>query len=379
MTGTPGDICTKYPEIDQWAGQRNLDPMLVRAIVYTESNFKPCAAARVCSKEYKQKYGTAGCFQKRTDIDDECYGSAYDAMYDPAELCPKPGVDFDNDPTDPPGWRYCALGIMQSLEPPYTFWPAAYTPDGKDGQYVDIYKKASMSGSLAAAKACDPKYNPFNVSHALCMGTALIEAKMESARTWVSKNHRFLNWPSSNYEKENMFIAYVAMNKYAGFWDSTYRINHPICPKGMKNGDCWADRFLKSWTANESYCTPAKKEDPLPPECKSIGVPDKANCYGYKDFVSYVNACEIKYLPRPKDPGASKMSVYYWLTTQCENSFCPDGFKLMKGMNKPIPSSGTPYIPDKPVPTVKAALPPGGTATVPPITVPASGITPTGT
>ena len=70
---------------------------------------------------------------------------------------------------------------MQSLEPPYTFWPKEYNPEKKDGIYYtgastgeQLYleaKNAGRSGNLAAAKMCSEKFNPFNASHSICVGS----------------------------------------------------------------------------------------------------------------------------------------------------------------------------------------------------------------
>jgi hypothetical protein len=390
--------CEIYPEIDQWASLRNLDPMLVRAFIFAESQFQPCAAARVCSAEYKRQIGVTetdskGCFQPGL-VDDECYNfPAYDEMYDPAGTC-----RFQNAPSAArPNWRWCAVGMMQVVQPPYTFWPDAELPEGLqsgvDNPHVEIYEKSGFEGHRAinfdVARSCTPdgKYNPFNVSHSVCLGTYAMEAAMKDAEDWVMANRGnspetgYLNWGPEDYEKDQVFIAYVAGQMYTGFWYSTNRsCSHPTCPcypegyQGPKitNGECWAMGFQEASRVDEEYCDTENWMNY--PECEGRGKPLQKTpefCYGYDDFVKYVRDCEVPYLHRQADPGGNRMSMYYWLINNCENSFCPEGKRLIVEMCKPdketgeynkdlcigpnMPKilgeggTGTPYIPGQPV------------------------------
>jgi hypothetical protein len=344
---TDDKYCKSYPEIEQWASARNLDPMLVRAFVMTESGFDPCAAARVC----REGYDDGKCFQPGTG-QDECYGKpAYDEIYDPAGNC-----TFDVAPnvaTSPrPDWRYCAFGLMQAIEPPFTFWPASKSPDGSDGPYFDIFDRSGFrSLDLTLAKSCNPSYNPFTPSDSICLGTAKLEQAMLSARAWVSSNHGKLNWPSSDIDKDSLFTAYVAGNKYAGFWDSSARVayngrQHPRCPGNTKNGDCWAYGFSMSWVINDTYCSSdAGAGDSHCENGRPIQQPP-FECYGYTDFMQYVHDCEVPFLPRRADPGKEKVEAFLQLSAGCSTYMCPDGKKLFQYMEKPLPLSGTPYLPD---------------------------------
>ncbi|MFZ5501170.1 MAG: hypothetical protein ACOY58_04575, partial [Candidatus Micrarchaeota archaeon] len=185
------EYCTAYPEINQWASARNLDPMLIRAIVATESGFKPCSVAKVCAAGPASSFQTADgvpCFDTNFNRADECYSIAFDEMYVPENT---PGLGTPDCPvlvndivsgSQQPKWRWCAFGLMQSLEPPISFWPAEFRQDGQSGQYVDVFMRAGIRSSLdmASAKACDPvDFNPFTASDSICVGVAKMETRFQ--------------------------------------------------------------------------------------------------------------------------------------------------------------------------------------------------------
>lgn len=337
----PERYCTSFPEANQWASARNLDPMLVRAFILTESNFDPCSAAKVC----RQGYDGPGCFEPGPGKD-ECYDMAYDEMYDPAGNC-----TFENAaPGAQPDWRWCAVGIMQSLEPPYTFWPASVNPDGADGPYFDVFDRSGFHTlDLNGVKGCNPRFNPFVATDSICIGTLKLEGALVYARGWLSRNHGKLNWAAADMDKDNLFAAYIAGNYYSGFWGSkARRADHPRCDPGMSNGDCWAYGFSLSWPINETFCQDPENQDRS--ECEG-GHPKNnppVDCYGYSDFFEYVEACEKPYLARQADPGKTKVEAFIWLSEGCANNFCPDGKRLFQLMDRPLPASGTPYIPNNP-------------------------------
>ncbi|MFH0885096.1 MAG: hypothetical protein V1861_05290 [Candidatus Micrarchaeota archaeon] len=341
-SGTPPDTyCTGFPEVNQWASARNLDPMLVRAFILTESGFNPCSAAKVC----RAGYDGPGCFEPGPGKD-ECYDKAYDEMYDPDGNC---NANLTNaPPAAQPDWRWCAVGIMQSLEPPFTFWPASVNPDGVDGPYFDVFDRSGFRTlDLSGAKGCNPRFNPFVPSDSICIGTLKIESMMRSARSWITTNRGKLNWGAGDLDKDNLFAAYIAGNMYAGFWGSTARAaDHPRCSSSVSNGDCWAYGFSQSWAINETYC--ASSDGASDSRCQD-GHPKKDppyECYGYTDFIQYVQECEVPFLPRQVDPGKTKVEAFIYLSNGCENNFCPDGKRLFELMERPLPASGTPYIPN---------------------------------
>ncbi len=382
--GTPPELyCTGFPEIDQWANARNLDPMLVRAFVLTESNFTQCAASKVCSKEYMASHPNAGCFPADGSGNSECYSSAYDEIYDPAGFCdpsllpnavtPSPGKKID--------WRWCAMGLMQTIEPPYTFWPSAVNTDNQDGPSWKVLEKSGFwkgkavtADSLDAIKkgGCNPKFNPFNPDDSACLGTLKIERMLKDSRKWVSDHQGLLGWSASNIDANSLFAAYVAGNKYAGFWDSNTRSSDynkvkPGCSSGFSNGECWAQGFADSRAIDSKYCSSEKGKDDKT-KCKG-GNPRSEPpyyCYGYTDIIKYIHDCGVPFLSPAHDPGAEKVNAFLYLSQGCSNNFCPDGKKLADELCKAdgsgqynhdlctapgvpkVPQSGTYYLPDEP-------------------------------
>ncbi|MFN7991069.1 MAG: hypothetical protein U0R44_02820 [Candidatus Micrarchaeia archaeon] len=352
--------CRSFPEIEQWASARNLDPMLVRAFILTESNFDPCSAAKVCSKSCLQSGCTSGCFPADLSGNSECYSKAYDEMYDPAGNC-----SFSNAAPGPhPDWRWCAFGLMQSLEPPYTFWPAQYSPTGMDGPYFDVFQRAGLIAqpfsttndtrvpALDLARSCNPNFNPFLPSDSICVGTAKLEFFLRAARGFINSHREMLGWGASDFDKDSLFAAYIAGNMYSGFWGSSTRsadFNNawPGCSSSFSNGECWTQSFFESRSVNDTYCTSdAGSSDTI--KC-SGGHPRREPpyyCYGYQDFVQFVRECRAPFSSRPVDPGAGKVRAYISLSTGCSNNLCPDGKALLQAMNRSVPASGTPYVPD---------------------------------
>jgi len=318
--------CTQYPELDSFASQRSLDPTYVRAVVASESGNQQCAIAKVC----KANSGTSGCFNpSNSGQNDPCYAQGYNTMSDPSSTC-----SFTPSSANPPNWRFCGLGLMQVLEPPYDYWPAQYRADGKDGPDVAVYNDAVKRGmgslmglgspgdGMAVAKACDPtNFNPFNTTDAACAGTAILAQKMVQARKLVAGYHNYqgvnlLNWfPTTDVDKDSVFAAYVAANLYVGTWNTcVLQDSRGICIQ--TKGDKWVGDFWTSWTANATYCSDNYKNDHT--SCSGPGQPN--HCFGYTDFVTYVHDCETNNF----DPGAIKMGYYYSLRSICKNSQCPD-------------------------------------------------------
>lgn len=354
--------CTSYPELDRWAGVRNLDPMLVRAFVIPESSFDPCSAPQVRSGQ-------------------ECYSIGYDSMSDPAGTC-----TFTPSNTNPPTWRFCGLGIMQVIEPPYTFWPATHTPDGQDGQFYDVFSRSGLktAAALDAAKACDPQFNPFNVSDAACLGTAKMEFNLKRAHAWVRSHNTAFNLTlreiDGGSDKAEVLAAYISAHMYTGDWDqavsSSFSSVYPSCSptaytssggtRARTNGECWTDSFYQSRIITTTYCSSdAGRQDPTQ-ACRDGRPYDNQydHCYGYTDFAKFVRLCRAPFIPIRRDRAAEKMSYYFSLAKNCPNSFCPDGKNLMTAICQPgpdgkvntqycigpgvpkVPSSGSFYIPN---------------------------------
>lgn len=383
LAGMSAEHCTNLStEIDTFAGAFNIDPMVIRAIIMTESHFNKCAASRAC----KQGYNDPDCFQKENGLaEDEGYSKGYDEMFDPNEdpatNCPFVNAEIQYDSHNnplPPKWRWVCLGIMQSCEPPYTFWPGNLLDGGEPGPHYEIFDRsgwdsdAFREGNLVQAKECNLVYNPFTPGDSICMGVRNFKSKFDAAHTWLVSYHSYLNW-QNDLDKDKVFQTYIALNKYAGFWDSNTRSEgafnaNPGCDPGLDNGMCWMQAFHESWTTNETYCTSEdgvvdelRCKDGVPRGKLTLETPDY--CYGYTDFIEYVHDCQVGFLQRPVDPGAIKLGAYARMTEFCADkgaNFCPDGAAWYKDFEITPPVSGTPYIPD---PTATVNPSPGLTPT----------------
>jgi hypothetical protein len=354
--------CTAFAsEINAWAGARNIDPTIVRAIIRSESDFDECAAARSCKPGHPIPDGVQPpCFPTG-----EGYDNGYDAMYDPTGTC-----SFTNAPPVTSGnveWRWIGLGMMQTLVPPSTFWPGTHTSNGEDGPYYDIFNDAGFdtpdfrTTTLQSAKECNPIFNPFVAGDSICMGTLTYQQKFEAAKDQVSTYHTQgrLNWQSTDQEKDRVFATYIALNKYAGFWDSNLRTRTvggvtavtawPGCSSSLKNGDCWTQAFKESFSVTEEWCGNTDNQDETDYEVKCKDDEPRQEppnyCYGYTDFVQYVHECQVPFLSRQKDPGAVKMATYAALTEEC-TTFCPEGESFIEALGMTVPASGSPYLPD---------------------------------
>ncbi|MBI5697344.1 MAG: hypothetical protein HZC29_02355 [Thaumarchaeota archaeon] len=385
--------CTAVPELDYYASARGLDPMFVRAVMETEAgtdqngNYDQCAVAKVC----KAGAGTTrdGCFDDDNNRDDQCYAQGYDAIYDPTRFCPdRPPAPLLN---GQPKWRWCAMGLMQTIEPPFTFWPANYREDGADGAWIAIFQASqkAQSADLTAARSCNKQFNPFNISDSICLATSKLATFMAQAKREIVtyRSNGWLNWGPEDTNKDNVFAAYIAASKYAGVWDARGLSTRASCT-GMTVGDCWVLGYSGSWPFNSTYCSPATGK----PQCATYGIPDSSRGYGYTDFVDYVNNYEfpLSNTGYSSDPGSKKLGYYFSLRNNCANSFCPDWKQLYttylggscnsagicsgatwgETSTNPnqvnprgsviFPQSGNPYQPDPPAPQPAPAPGPGG-------------------
>ncbi len=307
------DACRSVPAIESWAAKRRLDPLLVRAIVFTQSNFDDCAAAKVC----RAGFDDPSCFMPGPG-EDAGYSIGFDEMHDPDGRCAIANAPAGQQPAE---WRRLATGLMQTLEPPYTFWPAAYHPDGVDGPYYEILERSGMACSLdlSEARGCNPRFNPFNREDSLCLGTSKLERMQRAARAWVASHRSLLGLGANSTREEERLTAYVLGNIYSGLWYSRDRsAEHPRCSSSTSNGDCWAYGFAQSASVTDAYCSSGEGGGD-PARC-SEGKPVRAppsQCNGYSDIVSYVNDCELPYLTWGRDYGAVLLKAYSDLKSRC--------------------------------------------------------------
>jgi len=321
-SGPQADACKAFPSIERWATKRNLDPIFVRAVALTQSNFDDCAAAKAC----KQGYDDSGCFEPGP-AQDAGYAIAYDEMYDPAGRCQMANAA----PGQNPDWRFLSSGLMQTLEPPYTFWPPAYHPEGAEGQYFDVFDRSGLKQlDFGDARACNPNFNPFSAEDSICLGTAKLERMMRSANAWVASHKGMLVLGAKGKNRtvfsgreyteadgEKMLTLYVAGNMYSGLLHMKAGAGHPRCPSSQRSGDCWAQDFQESAAVTDAYC--ASQGGRADSRCDK-GHPRRSaptGCFGYTDFVQFVRECEIPFTAIKRDYGAMAIDAYNTLKARC--------------------------------------------------------------
>ncbi len=433
-----GVECTAFPSIENWASRNNLDPLFVRASITTESGFNTCDAEKVCIKEVKSGTGgrmqTTGCFnQRNTQVDDECYSFGYDFVTDPEphEIANQEGLSicqvgvpgeipqWDTQFVNPeiptpegvrPGWRICAMGLMQSLEPPYTFWPGRYTHNDRDAQYSWVFEHAcdwdperrtctsGLPVDMLGAVRCNPtNFNPFNPNDGLCIGTTKLGRYMIEMRETTQDLHSYsyrnlatgttqtvdlLGWagddPQVRAEKDEIFSAYLAANRYSGFLTNVNLIREGSrldqrCKARHAGRDvpayiCYLEEFYNSKVAcdenSEGVVTNREcldDDDNLLPLSVRQAYP---KCLSYTDPIEFIKYCMLTVEniagwanvhpsanPRATannantqivvDRGATKMNAYFGLRSSCTNSACPDWRGVYNAVRSEDPAYAT--------------------------------------
>ena len=303
--------CTAFPEINQWTAKRNLDPILVRAVVKTQSDFDSCAVTKVCNNE---TINTAkNCSPADSTGASQGFLVGYDEMYDPAGKC----TINNAAPGETPDWRTLGVGLMQLIEPPYTFWPSVAAPMGRNGQYFDIYDRTGLNlKTLPEAQACNERFNPFDMNDNLCLGTAKLSVILGEVKNVLALHKGiFGNSP------KNEVTVFVLGNMYSGVWGSASRAQDfvkasPGCSSEQANGNCWINSFFESMTVNGAYCGSNQGDT----KCKD-GKPRMEPpyvCYGYTDFVKFVKECRTPFLSPQLNPGESLLREYDRLVLGCK-------------------------------------------------------------
>lgn len=350
-------ICTAYPELDYYSSLNNVDPMLTRAVVIGESGFDKCALAaisppdkptiefertsyNVTSNEYKDITATT---QEGTG-----YYKGFTRMYDPDGNC-----EFDQSQLGgEPAYTFRGAGLLQTLTPPYTYWPAEYRADGQNGPNWPLWDEIdkmkdwrsgheSASGiTFEAARTCSENFNPFNSTHAACLGTMKLHDDIERGKNWTDEfNDRDSRCPDlfeieGDPPKRDILGTFVGLYKFSGIWDKAG--DNPACG-GLTPGECWAMdycaiRFCAERESDDCGLACEEKDGKCVPSSSSA-----IECQGESDFISYIN-CRIP-CDYCNDCGSTcsgrkgifnKMGYYIYLNSNCKNSYCPGWIKLMQ-------------------------------------------------
>lgn len=367
---------------DVFGSYFNLDPMILRAVAVKESRMQQCAAAKV--------YPNKG-------IDQGCYPKGYDYIID-SDITPKCAgkANAAGKIGGQPEFRYCGLGIMQSLEPPYTYWPRDFYPLNEpedvvklDGDHysgkspgalvygAQLYLEAKNAGrgaNLKAAAMCNPYFNPFNMSDSICVGAYKLSQNYQTGlrlvryaeecgrgdRSGCFGIHSIgkegeeilgtIKGGAPDHNKRRVMAMYFALHLYRGRGGSDV-MGEPLIQK-------WLRQYYQSWAAwktKDTYCIP-DSGGLYPPGCSGKGTLTPDPCTGHQEFPAWFNDCVVVANKNNKinnDYAAEILGYYRWMTATkddngksrqpgCDNSFCPSWKRLNDNMCQNDPAGGYP-------------------------------------
>ncbi len=348
INGVENGKCEAYPEINYYSSRSNVDPMLVRGVIQMESNWNPCSVS--CAG----RGGMGGEFITADGRTKNCVGGKYSVGYD--EIHDPDHVYYEDkgycedlpalaNPANPGDYRFLAMGIMQIMNSPYSYWPV---DEGGTGMYEDFFLDARDRGrteNVDAARFCSEEFNPFNASHNICRGTAQLGGVMQNGSVnWMNdaearckgKTRGRVTDPfhRSDRRREEVMKAFVSTYMLSGVWKSK-SLDIPACGN-QEWGDCLADYYCEAIDLYE-ISLGCKELAPgvYHKGCVGEGEPDKSKCYDICwdtrsptrcNFIEFVD-CMVDRRELlgelSADAGLKKIFAYNYYNQNCNNSFCP--------------------------------------------------------
>jgi|GEM_PF-2639585 len=337
------DVCSNYSELDYYASRFNVDPMLVRALVATESGFDKCAV----SKALASGITPAG---QCSDAVPGNYMIGYEYIEDPEGDCKFEKIkSVTQNDEDVLPCTYVAFGLMQVLESPYTFWDEK----NENHKYFEDAKVNGRKEDIAGANAtCGSTFNPFNVSNAACWGTAKLAKFIQESE----RDARAVALNKSDPDEVNTLKALIGVYKYKGLWDANASniFNKQWCTGQSYRtvGKCLIDAYQGSnvtcTLASNGTCMSSSKEE----ACTSTCSISEDLCYygpdSPKDFIWFVNC-----ISKNEGTGSSfyfyangglqVLRYYIWLNSNCPQASCPSWMELNSVLNGSYNNQNTPY------------------------------------
>lgn len=292
--GAQPDWCTRWDsDISANADPLDIDPMIVRAIIWQESNGLRDAEDYVSTRAENR----GRCAVSAVSSGDSCYSYAYDYVEDPDNVCPPAGTQISAGGA-PASTRLCAFGIMQTLDSSYTYWGPIDDPRVSQAISASAYniRTGVLTGrpretrDIAQQCTSDGRFNPFNPSHNICDGVNKFSIYLTAGTAKARQNAVSLNAVNAdgsiNTTKVTFLGYYFGLHNYYGSGgDSTYG--------GIDN---WVRVFAAQKTHGPGEC--AAREDgrficpgidwPVTLDCKN-------NAYGNTvaggDPVKFIRKC----------------------------------------------------------------------------------------
>ncbi|MFA5077775.1 MAG: hypothetical protein WC488_05110, partial [Candidatus Micrarchaeia archaeon] len=291
-----------FPQIEIAADTLDMDPTLLRAAVWQESDFEKCAVSYV-----PMSWDTCNPFNENpVDDPDECCPPETEKWYvdsahsgDPVTPC-RPQSQITGTPGEE--CKPCAYGLAQVIEYP-----------------SDIYE-GHAAEQPAVVRACGSKltphadFNPFRVFDGPCdYSYKFMYINLPAGRDLVSKNKNDLNAGGNTAVDENK------REWYSVFFGLDLMFGHqsrPACHFASETQLQWISHFNDQKDRMDCGEFPVVCTGGLtyPSEIRSA-------CCGNKDFLNYVKYCEHN---GDFSYAYDILDKYEELGNECENLYCPE-------------------------------------------------------
>lgn len=297
--------CKFYsPEIEIAADNFDMDPVLLRAAAWQESNFEKCAVSYL-------PVSRTTCNTKNLlnveDPDETCIETKkYYANPESTNLvspCEVEGSFVSNLPQEQ--CKPCAYGLIQTI-----IYPAEIYRKNN----MEIPETAHVCGGITE-KGVD--FNPFRPYDSACAyAYEFMNEKLPKSRNRVNNNLAALGLESSDSEYKDK------IELYAMFFALDLSFGH------QKNGCGSESLSQQDWIDDFAEQKDREDCDEKPVLCNGV---KRTACCGEKDFLSYVKNC--------KHGGGFSyaydvLKKYKWLAENCEEISCPDNNNADKNIIK---------------------------------------------
>jgi len=342
--------CTELNDaISKYSERRDLDEMLVRAFMWHETAFMDDPLGGNIGEE------KGGCAVQKESLDQPvrlpCGLRLLGTLVGP-DATDRQKLEAERDRLRPwavddgilkdpdgkcdqyltPGYDFCAIGSMQTMEIPYIFWPENEPglPQEEHWIWRNTLLESNRHGLMPErdiARGCFEEFNPFNSTHSICMGTARLRLYRDKANAVVRSRAEKLNITDDgviNGTKERVLTYYIAAWMYYGKWFDQ-----------RDDGFDWINGFADSKDINPAFACNGGDE----PACCKLDARDSGeSCCGQPDFIRYVTECHSWINPDDpdhesgaRDYAAEILWRYKLLLEECTDyTSCPPANKFGK-------------------------------------------------